>query len=89
MVENYKKIGDIVEITEIKTKTINLKDLQNEIDELTLQANNLKFIDYFKIKGLTQEIIEVLEQENAKRDEQKSYFLEMARMKQEELDKYN
>jgi len=75
---------------EVITKTIiRLNVIKTEIQELEAQRDSIKFIDYSKIKGLTQEIIDVINEENARREEQKSYFNEQIRMKQELLSKYD
>lgn len=86
--ETIKKIDkDTVEITE--KKIIDLKPLRENKLNFETQANEITFLDWSKIKGLTEEMIYILQQENARRDELKSYFLEQARMKQEELNKYD
>jgi len=86
MSEDYIKIDEnTVEL--ISKKVIRLDVLRAEIEEFTNLANQIIFLEIDN--NLSEEIKEVLSNENARRDEQKSYFLEQARMKQEELAKYD
>jgi hypothetical protein len=86
MSEDYIKIDEnTVEL--ISKKVIRLDVLRAEIAELINQADQIIFIQIDN--NLGEDIREVLSNENARRDEQKSYFLEQARMKQEELAKYD
>jgi len=86
MSEDYIKIDEnTVEL--ISKKVIRLDILRAEVEEFVNQANQITFIEIDN--NLGEDIREVLSNENAKREEQKSYFLEQARMKQEELAKYD
>ena len=71
------------------TKIINLKAIREEIISFQNLANEITFIDYSKIKGLTDDMKGVLDKENSERELIKADLLENKRIKQEELDSYD
>ena len=70
------------------TVIIDLKAIRTKITEYETLANEVKFIDYSKIKDLPKEIIEVLDKENSERNMIKADMLEQKRQKEQELESY-
>jgi len=77
-------MSEIIEITE--TKRIDLTPIREAILEYERMAGEVAFV--VVPEGTTEEIADIIRVENGKRDEQKSYFLHLADMKKEELNKW-
>jgi len=82
--EIIKKDVNTVEL--IKKEVIYLDKLQEKIDSLITEANNIKYI--IIPKGISQEIIDLIKQENFERELQKSRLLNDAKIIKEQLDEY-
>ena len=76
-------------VTVTTTKIIDLRAIRAEIASLDDMANDMKLIDYSGIRGLTDEIIEVLNEENQRRELIISDLSEDRRLKVEELASYD
>lgn len=64
---------------------VDLRELKQQVIDLTEMANNITFIE---LTNISEEVDGLIRLENAKRQEIKSHLLEQARIKQEELENY-